>query len=174
MDETNTSTNTSKMNPMFIVGVIVLIAVGGFIFMQMNKKTESAVEQNMEQTTGEEQQMAEPTLIEESPAAENPTGAMENKDDTTSVKTITIDAGSFYYKPNVITVKKGTKVKIVMTSKDMMHDFNIDELKVKIPVTKAGNTATVEFTADKVGTFEYYCSVGQHRKNGQVGSLIVE
>lgn len=168
MDETNTSTNTSKMNPMFIIGVIALIAVGGFIFMQMNKKTESAVEQNMEQTTGEEQQMAEPTLVETTPVVETDDAMMAD------IKTVTIEAGSFYYKPNVITVKKGTKVKIVMNSVDMMHDFNIDELNVKIPITKSGSTATVEFTADTAGTFEYYCSVGQHRKNGQVGKLIVE
>jgi len=32
----------------------------------------------------------------------------------------------------------------------------------------------VEFTADTPGEFEYYCSVGQHRANGQVGKLIVE
>ena len=32
----------------------------------------------------------------------------------------------------------------------------------------------VEFTVDKTGTFEYYCSVGQHRANGMVGNLIVE
>lgn len=90
------------------------------------------------------------------------------------VKEITMDAGAFYYSVKEIKVKKGEKVKIVMTSKDMMHDFNIDELNVKLPITKSGETNTVEFTADKVGTFEYYCSVGQHRKMGQVGKIIVE
>lgn len=90
-----------------------------------------------------------------------------------SLKTIEIEAGSFYYKPNQISLKKGEKVKIVMNSVSMMHDFVIDELNVKLPITKSGDTGTVEFTADKVGTFEYYCSVGQHRKMGQVGKLIV-
>lgn len=92
----------------------------------------------------------------------------------TGVKIFNLEAGSFYYKPNEIKVKKGEKVRIVMSAKDMMHDFNIDELKVKLPITKSGETGTVEFTADKVGSFEFYCSVGQHRKNGQVGKLIVE
>ncbi len=32
----------------------------------------------------------------------------------------------------------------------------------------------VEFTADKKGTFEYYCSVGEHRVNGMKGKFIVE
>jgi heme/copper-type cytochrome/quinol oxidase subunit 2 len=85
-----------------------------------------------------------------------------------------MEAGSFYYSPNEIRVKKGETVKIVMKSVDMMHDFNIDELDVKLPITKSGETNSVEFTADTVGEFEFYCSVGQHRANGQVGTLIVE
>lgn len=95
-------------------------------------------------------------------------------DPATGVRTVEVEAGSFYYKPNLIRVQKGEKVKIVMNSVDMMHDFNIDELNVKVPVTKSGATATAEFTASEAGTFEFYCSVGQHRANGQVGTLIVE
>lgn len=90
-----------------------------------------------------------------------------------AVQVVNIEGGSFYYKPDTITVKKGQKVQVVMKSADMMHDFVIDELNVKMPIVQSGNTGTVEFVADQVGTFEYYCSVGQHRKNGQVGTLIV-
>jgi len=56
----------------------------------------------------------------------------------------------------------------------MMHDFNIDEFDVKLPVTAAGETNSVTFIADTIGEFEYYCSVGQHRQLGQVGTLVVE
>lgn len=90
------------------------------------------------------------------------------------VKQIDVEAGSFYYTPNQITVKKGQKIKIVLHSVSMMHDFNIDELQVKLPIVKNGETGTVEFVADRVGKFEYYCSVGQHRQMGQIGTLIVE
>jgi plastocyanin len=95
-------------------------------------------------------------------------------DPATNVRMITIEAGSFYFEPNVIRVKKGEKVKLVLNSVDMMHDFTVDELEIKAPVTKSGESSTVEFTATTAGTFEYYCSVGQHRTNGQVGTLIVE
>jgi nitrite reductase (NO-forming) len=37
-----------------------------------------------------------------------------------------------------------------------------------------GETTSVEFVADKTGTFEYYCSVGAHRAMGMTGSLVVE
>jgi len=32
----------------------------------------------------------------------------------------------------------------------------------------------IEFTADKVGEFEYYCSMPGHRQAGQFGKLIVK
>ncbi|MDO8497360.1 MAG: cupredoxin domain-containing protein [bacterium] len=151
----------NKMNPMMLVGVIVMIAIIGGVVMISGQKgsPESAT--------------PTPEVMEAKPS-----GTMKAVTDTPGtdmeVKTINIDAGSFYYDPKVIKVKKGEKVKIVMTSKDMMHDFNIDELGVKLPITKAGETSEVEFTADTIGTFEYYCSIGQHRKNGQVGTIIVE
>lgn len=92
---------------------------------------------------------------------------------TSAEMVVNMEAGSFYYKPNTITAKKGQKIKVVLSGKDMMHNFNIDELKVKSPLVMAGKTTTVEFTADKVGTFEFYCSVGNHRAQGQVGTLVV-
>ena len=54
------------------------------------------------------------------------------------------------------------------------HDFIIDEFNVATKRLNGGEQDAVEFTADKTGSFEYYCSVGQHRQNGQVGTLIVE
>lgn len=86
---------------------------------------------------------------------------------------ISVEAGSFYFKPNLIRVKKGEKVKLTLNAVSMMHDFNIDELGVKVPLTKNGTSSTVEFTPTKSGEFEFYCSVGSHRANGQVGKLIV-
>ena len=90
------------------------------------------------------------------------------------VRDISLEAGSFFFAPSEIRVKTGEKIRITLTAKDLMHDFNIDALGIKIPVTKSGESGVVEFTADTPGEFEYYCSVGQHRANGQVGKLIVE
>lgn len=88
--------------------------------------------------------------------------------------TFNIAAGSYYFVPNVIRVKKGDKVKIVLENKGGMHNFVLDEFNVMIDPIKMGETSTAEFVADKVGTFEYYCGVGSHRKMGQKGNLIVE
>lgn len=103
---------------------------------------------------------------------------MNNNKSTTladsQVKTFNIEAGSFYFKPDEIRVKKGDLVKINIQSVSMMHDFYIDELNVKSPIVKDGDTGSVEFVATEVGTFEFYCSVGEHRQNGQVGKIIIE
>lgn len=90
-----------------------------------------------------------------------------------NVGQIVIEAGSFYFKPNLIQVKKGEKIKVVLSAVSMMHNFYLDEFSVKSDTIKSGESTSFEFTADKVGEFEFYCGVGQHRANGQVGKLIV-
>ena len=92
----------------------------------------------------------------------------------TGVKIFNVSGANFRFDPKTITVKKGDKVRIVFKSLDMMHDWDITELGVDSPVTVAGETSEFEFTADQAGEFEYFCSVGQHRTNGMVGTLVVE
>jgi cytochrome c oxidase subunit II len=91
-------------------------------------------------------------------------------------KALTFDfnAGPFYFVPNVIKVKKGDKVTFNMKNDKGFHDLTLDEFGLKIGPLKEGESGTATFTADKAGTFEYYCSVGKHRALGQKGTLIVE
>ena len=91
-----------------------------------------------------------------------------------SVLTFNVTAGGFYFAPNVIRVRKGDTVKIVLTNAGGHHNFVIDEFNVKMEPIDSGQVATVEFIADKIGTFEYYCGIGSHRQLGQKGTLIVE
>ncbi|OGH94652.1 MAG: hypothetical protein A2538_04450 [Candidatus Magasanikbacteria bacterium RIFOXYD2_FULL_41_14] len=102
--------------------------------------------------------------------------ATENKVAATAEDAVTFNVGgvNFAFAPKEIKVKKGQKVTVNFTSDMGFHDFVIDEFNVRTPQLKNPGTASVTFTADKVGTFEYYCSVGQHRVNGMVGNLIVE
>ena len=160
MDDT-TAEMPKKGNAMIIIGVIVVLIIVGIAVVMMKNRTQSSEKE---------------VMVQEKSESANPAtdGSSEAVTDDSTIKTFEIEAGSFYYKPNEIRVKKGDKVKVVINSVDMMHDFNIDELNVKLPVTKSGETNTVEFTLDTAGVFEFYCSVGQHRANGQVGTLIVE
>jgi nitrosocyanin len=147
---------SKKFNPLIIVALVVVLAAVGFLLLPKSEMKTQEVKSNPEE--------AQEVL------AKNQTESSSVNGETT----INLEAGAFYYSQKEIKVKQGEKVKIVMSAKDMMHDFVIDDLSVKSEIAKAGETVTVEFTADKVGTFEYYCSVGQHKQNGQVGNLIVE
>lgn len=115
-----------------------------------------------------------------------PTGAMDSKEapasDPTRVvrseadKTVTVNmsGGSFYFNPNEIKAKKGDTVVINFSNDGGMHNFTIDEFNAKTKTVKTGETDSISFVVDKTGSFEYYCSVGQHRSMGQKGMLIVE
>lgn len=172
MSEQNTTQTNSGMNPMIIGAIVVgALLIGGIAYSQLSGSNSTEDARVTEQTQEALPDMTTQTTTETAPAAET---ASDSPAMAADVKVVEIEGGAFYYKPNEIRVKKGEKVKVVMKSVDMMHDFVIDELGVKMPIAKSGETGTVEFTADQAGTYEFYCSVGQHRAQGQVGKLIVE
>lgn len=91
-----------------------------------------------------------------------------------TVKTFTVTGSNFAFAPKTLTVNKGDKVKIIFKNSGGTHDIKIDEFSVASAKIQGGAETTVEFTADKVGTFEYYCSIGTHRAMGMVGTLTVK
>ena len=95
-------------------------------------------------------------------------------DKNAPVVTVDVVGGNFYFTPKEIRVKKGDTVTINFKNVDGFHDFKIDEFNVATQRIQAGGTETVQFSADKAGSFEYYCSVGSHRAMGMKGMLIVE
>jgi len=83
-------------------------------------------------------------------------------------------AKNYEFDPAVITLKKGEKVRLIITATDRDHGIKIDAFDIN-QVLKKGDTEIIEFTADKAGTFEFKCSVycGKgHRK--MKGKLVVE
>lgn len=82
------------------------------------------------------------------------------------------DAKGKWYSLKEMSVKKGDLVRVKITNTAGMHDFTIDEFGIKkeLPLNQE---AVVEFTADKVGSFVYYCSKPGHRAGGQWGTLTV-
>lgn len=82
------------------------------------------------------------------------------------------DAKGKWYSLKEMSVKKGDLVRVKITNTAGMHDFTIDEygIKKELPM---GQEVVVEFTADKTGSFVYYCSKPGHRAGGQWGTLTV-
>lgn len=74
-----------------------------------------------------------------------------------------------------LKVEVGDTVKVTLISGEgAQHNFYIDEFGVKsADVTGQGNSVSVEFVADKEGTFAYYCAIPGHRQAGMEGKIIV-
>jgi cytochrome c oxidase subunit 2 len=72
------------------------------------------------------------------------------------VHTIEIHAKRFAFSPNEITLKKGEKVTLALTSGDVSHSLVIPDLGMN-SLIKKGHTTTVIITPDKAGTFEGRC-----------------
>ena len=73
-----------------------------------------------------------------------------------------------------LTVTEGDTVRIEFKSTEGFHDWVLDEFKAATSKVQAPDATSVEFTASTAGTYEYYCSVGQHRQMGMKGRFIVE
>lgn len=93
---------------------------------------------------------------------------------TRETKTFEIEGKPFEFSMKEIRVKQGDMVKIVFKNMQGFHDLTIDGLNLKTKQIQAGQEDSIEFVADKAGTFDYFCSVGTHREMGMVGKLIVE
>lgn len=153
-----------------IIGVLIVIAVVGGAYLYLRESFEPA--------TAPENSPGENFL--ESPS-QNPTGNSGNGAQNApaggvvpSVKEFVVEGKNFLFSSAAITVNKGDTVKITFKNAGGTHDFVIDEFNVRTSRVADGASETIQFVADKVGNFEYYCSVGNHRQMGMKGVLTVE
>jgi len=176
MEENTTpqETGSSKTMPI-VLAVIAILVLGGvaYALTQRNNST-PATQTTNEQTPAES--ATGPTSVVESETEDAMEEKMENSDDSEgTVKEFTITGKNFEFSDEEIRVKQGDKVKIVFSSTGGFHSWVVDEFDgAATEQVNPGKTTTVEFTADKKGEYEYYCSVGNHRGMGMVGKLIVE
>lgn len=90
------------------------------------------------------------------------------------VKTFNLTAKKFDFSPSTITVKQGDTVRITVTSANETHGFVIPDFGVN-KVINPGAPVTVEFVANKKGTFTFRCSVFCGEGHGKMtGTLVVE
>lgn len=74
-----------------------------------------------------------------------------------NVHEIQMTAKKYEFDPSVVTVKKGERVKLVITALDRDHGFKLKDFGIDQKLKKGVPTA-IEFTADKAGTFGFKCS----------------
>lgn len=91
-----------------------------------------------------------------------------------AVKSFTVTAKQWSFDPATITVKKGDRVKLAIKSIDVSHGFALSAFNVNQNL-EPGQEVTVEFVADKTGSFPFFCSVFCGSGHGGMrGTLIVE
>lgn len=119
----------------------------------------------------------EDTVTDEMPAEDTQVAPVEEPGaevlEKGGIREFVVNGKDYKFDPTEIKVNRGDTVRIVFNSQDMMHDWVVDEFGARTKVLTAGKEETIEFVADKSGTFEYYCSVSDHRAKGMVGKLIV-
>ena len=145
------------MNPTKIaIVVIVIVVIAGAAYLFSTQNPASAPEGTQMEST---EQTADEVMVED--------------DENSDVVVIDMTGENFRFSEEEISVQAGQTVRVVLTANDMPHDFVVDELDVRTDIAQPGETVEVEFTPTEAGEYEYYCSVGQHRANGMVGTLTV-
>jgi cytochrome c oxidase subunit 2 len=87
---------------------------------------------------------------------------------------IQVTAKKYEFDPTTITVKRGERVKLIITALDHDHGFNLEAFQID-KLLKKGQATTIEFTADKTGTFPFHCSHFCGMGHGKMkGQLVVE
>ena len=101
-------------------------------------------------------------------------GTVAQPAQNSDVKEFKITAKQFEFSPSTIEVSKGDKVRLIVTSMDVPHGIAIREYGINKQLNP-GEPVTIEFTADKAGTFTAYCTVfcGSGHSNMK-GKLIVK
>ncbi len=150
-------------NKVVAVLVVLLLIVGGFLLFKNSSvaPTENDLELGMLVPGNEVDEMVVENEVVDTSAAK--------------VREFNVDASSYKFSPANITVNKGDTIKLTVKNVDGTHDFKIDEFTgASTKILKTGETQTITFVVDRAGTFEYYCSIGQHRAMGMVGKLTVK
>ena len=95
------------------------------------------------------------------------------KQAASGVKEFRMTAKQFKFDPDTIEVNKGDTVRLIVTSTDVPHGIAIPEYGINAKLA-VGTPTTIEFVADKTGTFNAFCSVfcGSGH-SGMKGTLIV-
>jgi cytochrome c oxidase subunit 2 len=88
------------------------------------------------------------------------------------VKEVEMTAKKYEYSPSSVEVPVGTVIRFKITALDKEHGFEIEGVKDSCVHIKKGESATVEYKAEKAGTFEFkcckFCGFGHGKMKGTI------
>lgn len=162
-------------NKSIVILVLVVVGVGAGFFLGMKKKAEAPGDTLQTVCTMEAKLCPDGSYVGRSgPKCEFVACPGASTTSTQATKEFTVKGTNFAFEPSMIKVKKGDKVKITFQNSAGFHNFVINEYGVATKQAQSPATEVIEFTANKTGSFEYYCSVKTHRQMGMKGTLVVE
>lgn len=149
-----------------IVGIFVAtILIAGYFLVGPGKPSPRTTPQPLTKVDENFQTFAPPGSEVEEEAS--------NKADI--AREVKVKGNEFSFSPQTLTVNKGEKIRMTFENKgSLSHDLTIDELGVSTATVIVGQEDTIEFTVEDVGTYTFYCSIGNHKELGMEGELIVE
>lgn len=158
------SKNSAKIIAAVIIGLIII--AGGWLLLRSQNKPAVNLNMNNDNVNIDNGN--------ENINTNNGNTNANNENGKSGVVVFDLTAKPFEFSQKEIRLKKGDRVRINLAVTEGFHDWAVDEFNAKTRQMSAGESDSVEFTADKEGIFEYYCSVNNHRELGMVGRLIVE
>ena len=95
------------------------------------------------------------------------------QDQAPNRRAFTVTAREYRFMPNRIEVTQDDLVKLTVQSDDVAYSVTIDEYRVSRRVPAGGST-TLEFRADRPGTFTFYSNLTNDARHANMrGQLIV-
>ena len=89
-----------------------------------------------------------------------------------SQKLHTINAGNYYYQPSSLTIEQGDTVKFV--NQGGYHDVAVTAGPESLSLPACSGPCTIGILVfNKVGNYDYICTIGSHASQGMVGTIIV-
>jgi plastocyanin len=157
----------------FLALLVALVILGGGYYWYTSQQAPAMnIDVSMDDMDGMDMPTP-PTTPTPSPSTSTATSTPATGTPKGAVKEFTVTGKNFSFAPATMAVKQGDRVRITFVNDSGTHDLRVDGYNVGTKVIQGGASETFEFVADKTGSFEYYCSVGQHRQMGMKGTLTV-
>lgn len=92
---------------------------------------------------------------------------------TGQVKEFILRASNYEFDPEIMVASRGDLIRITLIDTSGTHNLFIDGYNVRSNTLNRGEEQVIEFVADKEGSFDFWCEVGDHRSRGMEGELLI-
>jgi cytochrome c oxidase subunit 2 len=95
------------------------------------------------------------------------------QDQAPTRREFTVTARNYNFSPNRVEAGQDDLIKLTVLSEDVAYGFTIEEYRLSKRVPAGGST-TIEFRADRAGTFTFYSNLSNDARHSQMrGQLVV-